>query len=92
MENKQTSQTGTMGSLTRRQIIWTVVGLIMAMFLSALDQTIVEIAMPRIAMDLEGFSQYTWVTIIYIIVVAVTQPIIGKLIDMYGRRFSSLAV
>jgi EmrB/QacA subfamily drug resistance transporter len=56
------------------------------MFLSSLDQTVVGTAMPRIITDLGGFTQYTWVTTVYIITSAVTVPIVGKLIDMYGRK------
>jgi EmrB/QacA subfamily drug resistance transporter len=59
----------------------------LAMFLGALDQTIVGTAMPRIISDLGGFSQYTWVTTAYIITSAVTVPITGKLTDIYGRKF-----
>ena len=58
----------------------------LAMFLSSLDQTVVGTAMPRIIVDLGGFSQYTWVTTAYIITSAVAVPITGKLVDMYGRK------
>jgi EmrB/QacA subfamily drug resistance transporter len=59
----------------------------LAMFLGALDQTIVGTAMPRIISDLGGFSQYTWITTAYIITSAVTVPITGKLTDIYGRKY-----
>ena len=59
----------------------------LAMFLGALDQTIVGTAMPRIISDLGGFTQYTWVTTAYIITSAVTVPITGKLTDIYGRKY-----
>jgi MFS family permease len=61
-------------------------GVMLALFLSSLDQTIVGTAMPRIIADLGGFSQYTWVTTAYIIADASTVAIIGKLIDLYGAR------
>ena len=73
-------------ALSRQQIIWTMTGVMIAMLLSALDQTIVGTAMPRIIADLGGFSQYTWATSIYMITSAVTVPIVGKLSDMYGRK------
>jgi MFS family permease len=73
-------------SLPRRQIIWTLIGVMLAMFLSSLDQTVVGTAMPRIIVDLGGFNQYMWVTTAYIITSAVTVPIVGKLTDMYGRK------
>ncbi|MFC1861164.1 MDR family MFS transporter [Chloroflexota bacterium] len=73
-------------TLPRKQIIITFAGVMLTMFLSALDQTIVGTAMPQIISDLGGFSHYTWVTTAYIIASAVTIPIIGKLTDMYGRK------
>lgn len=73
-------------SLPRRQVVVTFAGVMLAMFLSSLDQTIVGTAMPRIISDLGGFSHYTWVTTAYVIASAVTIPITGKLIDMYGRK------
>ena len=73
-------------SLPRREVVITFVGVMLAMFLASLDQTVVGTAMPRIVADLQGFSQYTWITSVYIITSAVTIPITGKLIDMYGRK------
>ena len=73
-------------SLPRKQVIITLVGVMLAMFLGSLDQTVVGTAMPRIISDLGGFSQYTWVTTAYMITSAVTVPIIGKLTDIYGRK------
>jgi len=74
-------------SLPRKQVIFTFAGVLLAMFLSALDQTIVGTAMPRIISDLGGFNQYTWITTAYIITSAVTVPITGKLTDIYGRKY-----
>lgn len=74
-------------SLPRQQVIITFAGVLLAMFLSSLDQTVVGTAMPRIISDLGGFSHYTWITTAYIITSAVTIPITGKLTDMYGRKF-----
>ncbi|MHB8104496.1 MAG: MDR family MFS transporter [Dehalococcoidales bacterium] len=73
-------------SLPRKQIIITFAGVMLAMFLGALDQTVVGTAMPRIIADLGGFSQYTWITTAYIITSAVAVPITGKLTDIYGRK------
>ncbi|MBE0481470.1 MAG: MFS transporter, partial [Dehalococcoidia bacterium] len=74
-------------ALPRRQIVITMAGVMLAMFLSSLDQTIVGTAMPRIITDLGGFSHYTWVTTSYIITSTVMVPITGKLTDMYGRKW-----
>jgi EmrB/QacA subfamily drug resistance transporter len=73
-------------TLPKRQIYGTLAGVMLAMLLGALDQTIVGTAMPRIVADLGGFSLYTWATSIYMITSAVAVPIVGKLSDMYGRK------
>jgi EmrB/QacA subfamily drug resistance transporter len=72
--------------MSQRQIVITMAGVLLAIFLSSLDQTVVGTAMPRIIADLGGFTHYTWVTTAYIIASTVTVPITGKLIDIYGRK------
>lgn len=74
-------------ALPRRQIVITFIGVLLAMFLGSLDQTIVGTAMPRIITDLGGFAHYTWVATAYIIASTITIPITGKLTDMYGRKW-----
>jgi EmrB/QacA subfamily drug resistance transporter len=74
-------------ALPRKQVIITFAGVMLAMFLASLDQTIVGTAMPRIVSDLGGFSKYTWVTTAYIVFSAVAIPITGKLTDLYGRKY-----
>jgi EmrB/QacA subfamily drug resistance transporter len=59
---------------------------LLGMFLSALDQTIVGPVMPRIVSDLHGVDYYTWVATIYLLTSTVTVPIYGKLSDLYGRK------
>jgi EmrB/QacA subfamily drug resistance transporter len=80
-----------LGSLPRRQVWWTLAGVFLAMFLSSLDQTIVSTAMPRIVGDLGGFSHYTWLTTVYVVTSTVVLPIVGKLTDMYGRKYFYVA-
>ncbi len=63
-----------------------VVAIMLALFLGALDQTIVGTALPRIITELNGASLYTWVVTIYLLASTVTVPIYGKLSDMYGRK------
>jgi len=63
-----------------------VAGLMLSMFLVALDSTIVSTAMPTIAASLNGFSLYAWVPSIYLLATAVTTPIYGKLSDLFGRK------
>ena len=62
------------------------IAILLAMFLSALDQTIVGTALPRIVSDLEGNNLYTWVVTIYLLTATVSGPIYGKLSDQFGRR------
>jgi EmrB/QacA subfamily drug resistance transporter len=78
-------------SLPKRQVTITLVGVMLAMFLSSLDQTIVGVAMPRIITDLGGFTHYTWVTTAYLITSTVVLPITGKITDMYGRKLLYIA-
>ncbi|MBI4285750.1 MAG: MFS transporter, partial [Chloroflexi bacterium] len=68
-------------SLSRKQLVLTMFGVLLSMFLASLDQTVVGTAMPRIISDLGGFSHYTWVTTAYLISSTVAMPISGKLID-----------
>jgi len=60
--------------------------ILLTMFLSALDQTIVGTALPRIVTDLSGNELYVWVVTIYLLTATVTGPIYGKLSDQFGRR------
>jgi EmrB/QacA subfamily drug resistance transporter len=66
---------------------WFALGAVLVtMFFSALDQTVVATAMPIIIGDLKGFSIYAWVFTAYMIASTVTVPIYGKLSDVYGRK------
>ncbi len=60
--------------------------ILLTIFLSALDQTIVGTALPRIVTDLSGNELYVWVVTIYLLAATVTGPIYGKLSDQFGRR------
>ena len=63
------------------------VGVMLALFLASLDQTIVGTAMPRIITDLGGFTRYTSVVTAYLVASTVTVLITGKLSDLYGRKW-----
>jgi len=60
--------------------------LVLAMFMAAIEGTIVATAMPSIAGSLGGFSLYAWVFASYLLMQAVTTPMFGKLADLYGRK------
>ena len=72
--------------LARRQVMLTMGGVMLGLFLAALDQTVVGTAMPRIIADLGGFDRFTWVTTSYIVASTTVVPIVGRLSDMYGRK------
>jgi EmrB/QacA subfamily drug resistance transporter len=74
------------GELSHRQILEIMVGLMLGMFLAALDQTIVASAMRTIGDDLHGLSIQAWVTTAYLITATITTPLYGKLSDIYGRK------
>ncbi len=69
---------------SRRRLL--IVGLLLGMFFSSLDQTIVGTAMPRIIGELGGLSLLVWVTIGYMLSSTTIVPIAGKLADLFGRR------
>jgi len=74
-------------NLPRRQVFITLGGVLLAMFLSALDQTVVGTALPKIIADLKGFEHYTWVATAYLLTATIMMPIVGRLTDMYGRKW-----
>jgi EmrB/QacA subfamily drug resistance transporter len=71
---------------THRQILTVLTGLMMGMFLAALDQTIVSSAIRTIGDDLHGLSVQAWVTTAYLITSTISTPLYGKLSDNYGRK------
>ncbi|MFC8047102.1 MDR family MFS transporter [Nocardia sp. NPDC057353] len=80
--------TGTVApaQLGHRQILTVLSGLLLGMFLAALDQNIVSVAIVPIANDLNGFDQQAWATTAYLITATISTPLYGKLADIYGRR------
>ena len=74
------------GALNHKQIVTILTGLMLAMFLAALDQTIVSTAIRTISDDLHGFSLQVWATTAFLITSTISTPLYGKLSDMYGRK------
>jgi EmrB/QacA subfamily drug resistance transporter len=70
----------------RRQLGLTLGALMLCVFLSALDSSIVANALPRVIADLHGFELYAWVTTGYLLSSTAVVPIGGKLGDRYGRK------
>jgi EmrB/QacA subfamily drug resistance transporter len=74
------------GGFTHRQVLTILAGLMLGMFLAALDQNIVATAIRTIGDDLNGLSVQAWVTTAYLITSTVSTPLYGKLSDLYGRK------
>jgi len=74
------------GALTHRQILTILSGLVMGMFLAALDQTIVSTAIKTIGNDLHDLQAQAWVTTAFLITSTIAAPLFGKLSDIYGRK------
>ena len=67
-----------------------IVGIMLAMFLSALEQTIVAPALPTIGRKLGDIDNLSWVVTAYLLSATVATPLFGKLSDIYGRRMMML--
>lgn len=80
-------QTEGYAALPRRQLMIVFAGLMIGLFLAALDQTIVGTAMPRIIADLDGFALYSWAFTAYMVASTAVVPVFGKLSDLYGRKY-----
>jgi EmrB/QacA subfamily drug resistance transporter len=72
--------------LSQRQKVEILGAILLALFLFALDQTVVGTALPIIVTDLGGQELYTWAFTIYLLTATISGPIYGKLSDLYGRR------
>ena len=72
--------------LSRNRKVLVTAGIMSALLLAALDQTIVGTALPRIIADLNGLDRYAWVTTGYLVTSTVMTPISGKLGDLFGRK------
>lgn len=72
--------------LDRKQLILALAGVLLCILVSALDQTIVGTALPRIVSELNGFDRYPWVVTAYLLTATCVIPIAGKLSDQYGRK------
>ncbi len=64
----------------------TFAGLLLAMLLASLDQTIVATALPTIVADLGGLEQLSWVVTAYLVGATVTMPLWGRASDLHGRK------
>jgi EmrB/QacA subfamily drug resistance transporter len=72
--------------LDRRELALVIGGLLLSLFLAALNQSIVNTAIPRIVSELNGFETYAWIITAYMLSSTSVIPIVGKLGDLYGRK------
>jgi EmrB/QacA subfamily drug resistance transporter len=86
----QTQSAGAAGAAAasgpKREILVVLPGLMLALILAMLDQTVVSTALPRIVGDLGGVTHLSWVVTSYILASTITTPLYGKLGDQYGRK------
>jgi len=71
-------------SKRRRRVV--TAGVMLGMFLAALEATVVGTAMPTVIASLGGLDRYSWVFSAYLLTSTVTVPVWGRLSDLYGRR------
>jgi EmrB/QacA subfamily drug resistance transporter len=76
--------------LSHSEIRSIIIGIMVAMFLAALDQTIVATAMPTIGSDLGDFEHLPWVVTAYLLSATAVTPLYGKVSDIIGRRTTLL--
>jgi EmrB/QacA subfamily drug resistance transporter len=80
--NELSRETG----VTRSEVAATLVGLMLGVLMSALDNTVVGTAMPAIIRDLQGLDLYSWPFTAYLLASTLAIPVFGKLADQAGRR------
>jgi EmrB/QacA subfamily drug resistance transporter len=76
-------------AMNNRQIMLVMIGLLLAMFLAVLDQTVVGTALYSIVRELDprnGLAHLSWVITAYLLTSTATQPLYGKMSDLYGRK------
>jgi len=70
----------------KREVLVVLPGLLLALIIAMLDQTVVSTALPRIVGQLGGVTHLSWVVTSYILASTITTPLYGKLGDLYGRK------
>lgn len=79
------------GPMSHEDIRSIIIGIMLAMFLAALDQTIVATAMPTIGRELNDVAHLPWVITAYLLASTAVTPLYGKLADIHGRRVTLLS-
>ena len=81
------TQAQSISQMGTRTKVLVMAGTLLGLFTAAMDQTIVGTAMPRVVAHLGGYEHYSWVFTSFMVVSTTAVPIVGKLTDMYGRKF-----
>ena len=72
--------------MSRRRVIVITAGVMLSLFMAAVESTVVSTAMPTIVSQLGGLATYSWVFSAYMLASTTTVPLYGKLSDLYGRK------
>ncbi|MFQ5474142.1 MAG: MDR family MFS transporter, partial [Dehalococcoidia bacterium] len=80
-----------LGHLPHRRKMVIMAAAMLAMFVSAVNQTLVTTAIPRIVADLEGFTYLSWIFTAYMLTATTSSPVWGKLSDRWGRKLFLIA-
>lgn len=75
-----------MSELSQKDRIYTLVGILLSLFLGALDQTIVSTALPKIVQDLQGLDRFSWIATAYLVASTSLVPVYGKMADLYSKK------
>src|ERR1700688_4567568 len=73
--------------LSRSQLIFAVVGMVLTLLTAAMDQAFGGAVMPRAVASLNGFARYPWVTTSFLLTTTIAMPVFAKLSDLYGRKW-----
>ena len=76
--------------MTPADIRSVLIGVMLAMFLAALDQTIVATALPTMGRELNDVTHLSWIVTIYLLASTAVTPLYGKFADIHGRRVTML--
>ena len=74
------------GAVHGRRLAFIFTGLLLAMFVNSLSETIAATALPTIVGDLGGVEMMQWISTAYILVSTVVMPVYGKISDLYNRK------
>jgi MFS family permease len=73
----------TLDDRTRRRALY---GVMLSVFLAAMESTVVATSMPKVVAALGGVDIYSWVFSGFLLTSTVTMPLWGRLSDLFGRR------